>query len=356
MHFTRLPTVLGLALCAAAQDMPQGILGFNSGATMTNNRPKVESDFEDEFTTAQRLRGSPDVFNSVRLYTMIQAGTRTDPITAFPAAIKTNTSILLGIWCSGTTTIENELAAMNNAIEQYGQEWADLVVAISVGSEDLYRSSESGVENDAGPGQDPDTIVRFIRETRDAIADTILANKPVIHVDAWSAWANSSNTDVIENSDAIGTDLYPYYTYDLGNAFSNTTEVYDYIWNQTLRFANDTPVWVTETGHPHAGPDVGESVASVDNSAQYWQIVGCDRLFGRVNTWWYNLRDSNTAIEEKFGITEDLSTTARFNLTCPADSGAPAAVNLGPDSDSSAPGTGIPWLYTLGMAVMVFWV
>jgi glucan endo-1,3-beta-D-glucosidase len=43
--------------------------------------------------------------------------------------------------------------------------------------------------------------------------------------------------------------------------------------------------------------------------------------------WWYTLRDSNPANKEKFAITQDLSTTPLFNLTCPADSGAPAAIN-----------------------------
>lgn len=134
-----------LALLAArsnGQQMPIGLLRFNSGATKDNDAAKVQSDFQEEFTTAQNLRGSPGLFNSVRLYTMIQSGTETDPISAFPAAIATNTSMLLGIWCSGTETIENELTAIQNAIDQYGQEFADLVVGISVGSEDLYRLSE----------------------------------------------------------------------------------------------------------------------------------------------------------------------------------------------------------------------
>ncbi|KAG8630645.1 hypothetical protein KVT40_002264 [Elsinoe batatas] len=334
-----------------AQNLPQGLLGFNSGATMTNNQPKIESDFEREFTTAQGLRGSPGLFNSVRLYTMIQAGTRTDPISAFPAAIKTNTSMLLGIWCSGTNTIANELAAMNNAIQQYGQRWADLVVGISVGSEDMYRISESGIENEAGLGQGPAAIVRFINQTRAAINGTILAGKPILHVDSWSAWSNSSNTAVIDAVDAIGTDVYPYYDKDKGNAFANTTEVFDFTYNQTFRFANNTPVWITETGHPYAGPTVGQSVASPENAARYWQIIGCDKLFGRVNTFWYNLRDSNTAIQEKFGITDDLSTTARFNLTCPVGSGAPQAVNLGTGSDSAASGVSIPWVMSMCSAV-----
>ncbi|KAJ4216463.1 hypothetical protein NW757_014668 [Fusarium falciforme] len=308
--------------------MPEGILGFNSGATKDDNKPKQQSDFEQEFRTAQGLRGSPGLFNSVRLYTMIQAGTTDDPISAFPAALDTNTSMLLGIWCSGTETIENELSAMSNAIDTYGQRFADLVVGISVGSEDLYRNSESGVENDAGLGQGPDMMVRFIRQVRSAINGTVLGNKPVGHVDSWSALANESNSDVIDQLDWLGTDLYTYYERDRGNSFSNTTTVFDYIYNSSFAFAGDKPVWVTETGYPVSGPDFGEAVASVSNAAEYWQIVGCDRLFGRVNTWWYNLRDSNPANTEKFAITDDLSTTARFNLTCAPDSGAPAAINL----------------------------
>lgn len=132
--------------------MPEGILGFNLGATKPDTDPKDQSDFEEEFKTAQELRGSPELFSSMRLYTMIQAGTTNDLISAFPAALKINTSMLLGVWCSGTETIENELTAMNNAIDTYGQRFADLVVGISVGSKDLYCSSESGVENDAGLG------------------------------------------------------------------------------------------------------------------------------------------------------------------------------------------------------------
>ncbi|CRK20136.1 hypothetical protein BN1723_012052 [Verticillium longisporum] len=203
---------------------------------------------------------------------------------------------------------------MNSAIEQYGQRFADLVVAISVGSEDMYRLSESGVANNAGLGQGPDTIVRFIREVRSAINGTILGNKPIGH---------------------IGTDVYTYYEADRGNGFSNTTAVFDDIYNQTFTFAGNKPVWVTETGYPVSGPNSGEAIASVSIAAQYWQLIGCDRLFGRVNTWWYNIRDSNPAITEKFGITENLKTTARFNLTCAADSGAPAPVNVGSGAASS---------------------
>src|SRR5579862_4040747 len=130
---------LGVAACVAlaAAERQQGYLGFNSGATLDNNKAKQQADFEQEFKTAQGLHGSPGSFNSIRLYTSVQSGTTDTPISAFQAAIATNTTLLLGIWCSGTTSIENELNALQSAISQHGQKFTDLVVGISVGSEDL---------------------------------------------------------------------------------------------------------------------------------------------------------------------------------------------------------------------------
>ncbi|KAL1862758.1 hypothetical protein Daus18300_008402 [Diaporthe australafricana] len=354
MRYLSILLLAWLAARSNGQQMPTGLLGFNSGATKDNNAAKVQSDFQDEFTTARDLRGSPGLFNSVRLYTMIQSGTETDPISAFPAAIATNTSMLLGIWCSGTESIQNELTAMQNAIDQYGQQFADLVVAISVGSEDLYRASESGVQNEAGIGQGPDTIVQFIRDVRGAINGTILSDKPVGHVDSWSALANASNSAVVEAIDWLGTDVYPYYERDKGNEFSNATTIFDYIYGTSLNASTQgKPVWVTETGYPASGPTFGQAVASVDNAAQYWQDIGCDRLFGRVNTWWYTLRDSNPANKEKFAITDGLSETAKFNLTCAPGSGAPAAINLQSKASSTYPSQLLLIACAFGLGLLV---
>ncbi len=344
-----LTAAIWIGLAAAQQQ--QGYLGFNSGATFDSNKAKQQSDFEKEFRTAQGLRGSPGSFNSIRLYTNVQAGTTDSPISAFPAAIATNTSMLLGIWCSGTTSITSELNALRSAISQHGQRFADLVVGISVGSEDMYRISESGIENNAGVGKGPDEIITFIREVRSAIDNTPLSRKPVGHVDSWSAWANTSNAAVIEEVDFIGTDLYPYYEKDKGNTFSNATNVFDYIYNQTLSAAGDKPVWITETGWPSSGPMFGQAEASTENAKAYWDRIGC-RLFGRTNVWWYTLRDSNPANKEKFAITKDLSTTPIFNLTCPTDSGAPASINNGVESAGSGFGSASSLTY-LGVCMLV---
>lgn len=322
----RITKSIALAATFSLAFAQQVHLGFNSGATTDTRKIKKQADFEKEFETAQKIKGSPGLFNSVRLYTNVQPETKDTPIEAFPAAVKTKTKLLLGIWCSHTTTIENELNALTKAIDQYGKNFTDLIVGISVGSEDLYRVSESGIRNKAGPGQASKTIIGFIDETRKKLNGTALRSIPVGHVDTWSAWANESNKDVIQAVDFVGTNLFPYFENDKGNDFSNATTLFDYALNATEAAAGNKEVWITETGWPVSGPDFGAAKATQENAKGYWDNVGC-KLFGRKNVWWYILQDANPDNKAKFAVSKDLSTTPAFNLSCPAGSGAPAAVN-----------------------------
>ncbi|KAF2432911.1 glycoside hydrolase [Tothia fuscella] len=328
------------------------ILGFNSGSTLDTYALKHQADWEAEFKTAANLVGAPGTFNSVRLYTNIQGGTVDTPIEAFQAALNTNTTMLLGMWCSGTDNINNELSALKKAIQQYGQPFADLVVGISVGSEDLYRTSVSGIRNKAGLGQGPEIMVKFIEDTRKAIAETALAKAPVGHVDTWETWANSSNKAVVDAVDFLGNDLYPYYQDDKSdNSISNAGALFDFAQNATVAAAGGKPVWITETGWPASGPDWGKAQSTSENAKIYWDEIGC-KLFGKTNTWWYNLRDSNPDNKAKFAITDNLSTTPKFNLTCPAVKTVPSPVagqTSGGGSNSTTGGsTGSPSLTSGG--------
>ncbi|KAK0122069.1 hypothetical protein ONS95_010333 [Cadophora gregata] len=324
MFITRILQLLAVIEAVTAQE--KIYQGFNSGAFFSSNKPKVRSDFEKEFSVARSLHFSPGTFSSVRLYTNVQTGTTNTPIEAFQAAINTNTSMLLGVWCSGTTTITNELAALKSAVDKFGTKFTDLVMGISVGSEDMYRLSESGIANKAGIGAGPDTIVNFIREVRTAIQGTGLASKPVGHVDTWSAWANSSNDAVIAEVDFLGIDLYPYYEKDQDNRIENAEAIFEDLYNRTLSAAGNKPVWITETGWPTSGPTSGNATATPENAKTYWDIIACKYL-GRTNVWWYNLLDTNPEITEKFAVSKDVTAETTYNLTCPAGSGAPASVN-----------------------------
>jgi glucan endo-1,3-beta-D-glucosidase len=264
----------------------------------------------------------------VRLYTNIQQnGTDPDtPIEAFAAAVKTNTTLLLGIWCSGTDSIDNELSALTKAIKQHGKEFTDLVVGISVGSEDLYRVSEIGIRNKSGVGADAKAMIAFIKQTRNKLKGTALAKTPVGHVDTWTTWVNTSNKAVVDEVDFVGVDIYPYYEDDKDNDISNATTLFYNALNRTEKAAGDKPVWITETGWPSTGPKWGDAEPSAENAKKFWDDVGC-KLFGRTNTWWYTQRDSNPDNKMKFGVDPDLDTTTTFDLTCPQNAGAPKTEN-----------------------------
>jgi glucan endo-1,3-beta-D-glucosidase len=61
-----------VALAATLPSVLAAFQGFNYGNTFTSGAPKMQSDFEAEFKTAQGLIGAPaGGFNSARLYTMV---------------------------------------------------------------------------------------------------------------------------------------------------------------------------------------------------------------------------------------------------------------------------------------------
>jgi glucan endo-1,3-beta-D-glucosidase len=313
----------------------QTYLGFSTGAFFPDQSAKKQADFEKEFKTAASLVGAPGVFNAIRLYTNIQQGTENSPSEAFPAAIATNTSMLLGMWCSGTESIDKELAALKSAIDKYGDAFTNLVIAVSVGSEDLYRQSEPGVRNKAGIGNTPANIKKFIDQTRKTLADTPLAKKPIGHVDTYDQFANETNSDVLDAADFWGVNAFPYYEKEKGNPFSNSTNMFKADFDAVKKSAEkhgNKQIWVTETGWPYKGPLSGQAVASVDNAKAYWDNVGCGMLFGKVNTWWYALVDGNPANKEQFDISDNLSSTPRFDLTCPP----PGTSSAGNDSTGSS--------------------
>jgi len=240
--------LLALAAASAAQaSTPQG---FNYGSTM-NGQPRTEADFESDFKGAQQLQGTNGAFNSARLYTMID-GINTDPSThylsALDAAATTKTQLLLGLWMSGTGQ-DDEIKALKTALNNKAlvDSLSSLVLGISVGSEDLYRISPTGLAApDAAPGSGPDLIVKYIKEVREAIAGTPWAHVPVGHVDTWTAWVNGSNSDVITNSDFLGVDAYPYWQNTEANSVSNGKSLFNEAMDNTKGVSQGKPVWITE--------------------------------------------------------------------------------------------------------------
>ena len=226
--------------------------GFNYGSTQADGSIKQYNDFQGEFNSAKNLVGTNHGFTSARLYTMIQGNTTNTPTFAIPAAMNTNTSLLLGLWASaGDADFANEITALKAAISEYGAGFTDLIAGISVGSEDLYRISPTGLTSpNAAPGAGPDVLTNYIGQVRSAIAGTSASKAPVGHVDTWTAWVNATNDPVIAACDFIGMDAYPYYETTKANGIENGNATFWAAYQNTVGAVGGKPIWVTETGWP----------------------------------------------------------------------------------------------------------
>jgi glucan endo-1,3-beta-D-glucosidase len=321
MHFSTKPlaALSALSVLAGLAAAQAPVQGFNYGATDENGACRTYDDFVGFFNQAKALVGTNGGFTAARLYTSIQCGTAADPISAYQAAIDTDTRILVGLWASaGRGVYENELNALLAAAANLGSAFTDRIIGISVGSEDLYRSSDQGVANNAGVGATGAEIEGYIGWLRDWFRGTALESKPVGHVDTWTAWVLPENAGVVSAVDFLGHNSFPYFESTKPNAIELAAENFFSAVANTEGVAAGKPVWVTETGWPHVGPTQGQAVANVDNAHTYWSQVGC-ALFGQRNTFWYTLKDANTAqVDISFGITPVDSATPVFDLSCAA--------------------------------------
>merc|ERR1711977_195558 len=272
-----------IALAASLSVASAVTRGFNYGAVTREGAMKNEAAFTAEFNAAKGLANTDGAFSSARLYTMIQSGTDNSPISAIPAAIATDTKLFLGLWASaGQTIIDNEIAALTSAIEQYGEEFTSRVNGISVGSEDLYRISPTGLKNDpTGVGAGPAQIVSYIQQVRKALSGTALAKVAVGHVDTWDVWRNGSNSAVIDEADFLGMNTFPYFQVTEDNSIENAPTLFNAAFEITTAAAKGKPVIVTETGWPVAGKDAESGHPSTENARSYYEAVGCNTVFSK---------------------------------------------------------------------------
>jgi glucan endo-1,3-beta-D-glucosidase len=322
MRFTS-SLLASVALLATAEAANRG---FNYGAQFANDAPKKQVDFEYEFNAAKHLPGT-DGWTSARLYTMIQHGTSNQIIEAIEAAINTQTTLLLGMWASaGEASFNNEVSALKAAIKKYGNRFTDLVVGISVGSEDLYRDSQAGVPGE-NPGAHPDQLVKYIKQTRDAIRGTPLQNVGIGHVDTWQVYLNGSTKAVVDALDWVGMDAYPYFQKGQQNSVEGSTQLFFDAYEQTCS-AVQKPVWVTETGWPVTGETNGQAVPGTKEARIFWEDVVCPLVRDDINLYYYLLQDVQYGNPSpSFGIKPagDLNQVQPlYDLSCPVSLSPPS--------------------------------
>jgi len=253
--------------------------GFNVGANNPDGSCKTTEQWEEAFN---KLKALPQYITSVRLYASSDCNTLAN---AVPAALNTGTGILVGVWTEDETHYGNEKAALLSAIENYGSDW---IIAISVGSEDLYRGDTTA-----------STLAQQIYDVRGMVrAQGVKAD--VGHVDTWTAWVDAANNEVITACDFVGMDGYPYWQdSDINNAADVFFDSYTQTKNAVNAVHSGIWVWVTETGWPVSGPSQGAAVASVSNAQTFWNTIAC-QLFNDGHVFWYAYQDYNAS--PSFGL------------------------------------------------------
>lgn len=162
--------------------------GFNIPANLPSGACKTREDWARDFSTLHSLPGD---FASARLFASSDCGTLAN---AVPAAVAANTKLLVGVWATDNAHYEAEKKALLQAIQQYGSGW---IVAVSVGSEDLYRNDHSA-----------SALASQIREVKSLLCERGACGIEVGHVDTWTAWVDPKNEDVIRACDFVGHDGY----------------------------------------------------------------------------------------------------------------------------------------------------
>ncbi|KAJ4355756.1 uncharacterized protein N0V89_003776 [Didymosphaeria variabile] len=290
--------------------------GFSYGAFWSESKPKLYKDFVRQFTLARNLPDVPVPFTSARLYQAAQWNSPTEPSEAFQAAIETNTTLLIGLWLP----IDKEIEALDAAFKKYGQKLADLVIGISVGSEDIYRGSDECAQ------------VEGKACSMAATADEVMANityvKDEFHKRGWDklfkALPPIGHTDTarnafLANADFVGANIFPFWHQDpIDKAWNSFEESLQGI----KEHAGNVPVWITETGWPSSGND---KAASIDNMQKYWSTVGC-ALVGKYTTFWFELeKDTHDLGDLDWGLIDIPSQKPKIaNLSCPGLPGPPS--------------------------------
>jgi exo-beta-1,3-glucanase (GH17 family) len=168
--------------------------GFSVKDNLSNGVTcKSQSDWTYVFNAMRSLPGTKyGAFNSARLYSSHECDTLA---VAVPAAIATNTKLLVGI--NPELNFDKEKGSLLQAVEKYGWDW---IVAVSVGSEDLYRGRTTLT-----------TLVSQINDVKGMLKNTsgYTTAIKVGHVDTNNIWFNTSNRALILACDFVGTDVYP---------------------------------------------------------------------------------------------------------------------------------------------------
>lgn len=103
-----------------------------------------------------------------------------------------------------------------------------------------------------------------------------------------------ANAAVIEASDFIGTNAFPFFQgVDISDANATFWSSIASVQAAATAVKANATVWITETGWPVSVGNESNALASIENAQSYWNTTACS-AFESMNTFWYAYQDWNS--------------------------------------------------------------
>lgn len=303
MHLSNvLPFLLAAAPAAVSA---RGTLGFSLGDKNPDGTCKSTSDYEADFDVLKPLS------TLVRTYSASECYTAQNII---PAAKAKGFKVVLAVWPDTDESFNKDIDALKTCVP--GNE--DVIEAITVGSEALYRGNLNGQQ-----------LLSKIQQTQKIFPKVTIGT-----ADSWNKFADGTADPIIQGG--VTYLLANGFAYWQGKAVDDSYSTYFDDMAQTIahvqQIAGDNAANIRvingETGWPtDGGTDYSVAKAGTANAEKYYQNGVCGLLAWGVDVFYFeafdeawkpnSVGDNGQAMDEKHWGMFTADRQPKFNMTCP---------------------------------------
>ncbi|OOG00971.1 glycoside hydrolase family 17 protein [Aspergillus carbonarius ITEM 5010] len=283
----------------------RGTLGLALGNKNADSQCKTTSDYEADFDA---LRG---VTTLVRTYSASNCATAQNII---PAAKAKGFQVVLGVWPDYDQSFDEDF----NALKQYVPGNEDVVTAITVGSECLYRGSITAQK-----------LLSRIQQVQNQFKTVTVGT-----VDSWNKFADGTANPIIQGGVTyfLANGFAYWQDKDINNAPATYLDDMSQAENHIkqiaganagkIRFGNGETGWPTD-----GGSDYGAAKAGTKNAEQYYQTAVCKMLAKGTDVFYFeafdeawkpnSTGDNGQSMDEKHWGLFTADRKPKFNMNCP---------------------------------------
>ncbi|KAL9094306.1 MAG: hypothetical protein Q9165_003446 [Trypethelium subeluteriae] len=249
-------------------------LGFALGTKLPSGACKYTSDYEKDFDAISAQSGS----KIVRGYSASDCNFAQQIL---PAAQNRGFQVILGIWPDEPSSFD----ADNSAVQQYANQYASAVYAVTVGSETLYRGNFTGAE-----------LLQKINTVKSGLPTHIKVGT----ADSWNKYADGTADALVTGGvDILLINAFAYWQGETVDQATGSHNVYFQDLSQAIshvqQLAGSTSsieIWNGETGWPTTGgTPYGPAQANTAWAAEYYAKSVCGMLAWGVNVFYFEAFD-----------------------------------------------------------------